>query len=243
MIEVTVFCVAAFSLVQSLFGVGLLVFGTPTFLLLGYSFPGTLAILLPASLAVSLLQVQKGPKVDSEFARQFLLWCLPALAVSLTLVLTFQFQTSLTLYVAVLLAAFAVLRAAPLLGEYAKSWIADHAREWFLLMGAVHGLSNLGGALLTIYAAARYKEKDRMRAAIALCYSYFAAIQLAILAVLRPDVFGWSQLAYAVVAAGVFMIVGQPTFRGLSAAVFDRLLTAFVSGYAILLALKFAKVL
>ena len=242
MIEITVFFIAAFSFVQSLFGVGLLVFGTPTFLLLGYSFPETLAILLPASLTVSLLQVYKGPKIDFELAQQFLLWCIPALVVSLTLVLTFKFQTSLTLYVSILLAGFAMLRAAPSLGEYAKSWIADHAKEWLLLMGIIHGLSNLGGALLTIYAAARYKEKDRVRASIALCYSCFAAIQLGILAVLRPDVFGWLQLAYAAVAAGVFIAVGQPTFRGLSAVIFDRLLTAFISGYAILLALKFAQV-
>jgi uncharacterized membrane protein YfcA len=243
MIAIAIVFVAVFSFIQSLFGVGLLVFGTPTFLLLGYSFPETLAILLPASIAVSLLQVQKGPRIDLQLARQFLAWCVPVLAVSLTMVLAFRLQTSLTLYISILLAGFAILRAAPLLGEHAKSWIAHHSREWLLMMGIVHGLSNLGGALLTIFAAARYREKDQVRASIALCYSCFAAIQLFILAVLRPDVFGWQQLAYAAVAAVVFLTVGQPTFRGLSAAVFERLLTAFISGYAILLALKYAQVL
>jgi uncharacterized protein len=243
MIAVAILFVTLFSFIQSLFGVGLLVFGTPTFLLLGYPFPETLAILLPASIAVSLLQIQKGPQIDFQLARQFLVWCLPALAVSLTLVLVFKLQTSLTLYISILLAFFAILRAAPLLGEHAKAWIAQHAREWLLMMGIVHGLSNLGGALLTIFAAARYRDKDQVRAAIALCYSCFAAIQLSILAVLRPDVFGWQQFAYGAVSAVVFVTVGQPTFRGLSAAVFDRLFTAFISGYAILLALKYVQLL
>ena len=38
------------AVVQSLFGVGLLVFGTPTLLLLGYPYQDALAILLPAPL-------------------------------------------------------------------------------------------------------------------------------------------------------------------------------------------------
>ena len=38
---------------QSIFGIGLLVFGTPTFLLLGYTFSETLSIVLPISCIVS----------------------------------------------------------------------------------------------------------------------------------------------------------------------------------------------
>ena len=48
-----------FSLVifQSLFGVGLLLFGTPIFLLLGYNFESTLILILPVSITISLLQL------------------------------------------------------------------------------------------------------------------------------------------------------------------------------------------
>ena len=52
--------VVVFATVQSLFGVGLLVFGTPTLLLLGYSFESTIAVLLPASITISFLQVRAG---------------------------------------------------------------------------------------------------------------------------------------------------------------------------------------
>ena len=43
-------------LVQSIFGIGLLLFGTPTFILLGYSYAETLSILLPNSILISLMQ-------------------------------------------------------------------------------------------------------------------------------------------------------------------------------------------
>ena len=43
-------------IVQSIFGVGLLLFGTPSFLLLGYDFANTINILMPVSVLVSLMQ-------------------------------------------------------------------------------------------------------------------------------------------------------------------------------------------
>ena len=49
--------IALFSIVQSMFGVGLLLFGTPTLLLLEYSYSETLWLLLPCSLTISLIQV------------------------------------------------------------------------------------------------------------------------------------------------------------------------------------------
>ena len=45
--------------IQSLFGVGVLLFGTPILLVLGYDFLSVLTILLPISLAINLLQVSK----------------------------------------------------------------------------------------------------------------------------------------------------------------------------------------
>ena len=49
-----------FSIIQSIFGVGLLLFGTPTLLLLGYSYEVTLWTLLPASITISIIQIVRG---------------------------------------------------------------------------------------------------------------------------------------------------------------------------------------
>ena len=42
--------------IQSIFGVGLLIFGTPSFLILGYDFANTINILMPISITISILQ-------------------------------------------------------------------------------------------------------------------------------------------------------------------------------------------
>ena len=239
----TIAIVAALAVVQSLFGVGLLVFGTPTLLLLGHSFADTLAILLPASITISVLQVWKSNGRDSAFIRTFAGVCLVPLTLALAAALVFDLRSSLNLIVAFMLAVFVVLRFRPDLDERMRAWVSRHDRTWLVLMGTVHGLSNLGGALLLIFAAARFRQKEDIRALIAFCYACFAAVQLAVLAFVTPGVLGWPMLGYGVVAAGVFLVVGQPVFRWTPAPAFDRLRTLMAGAYAGLLGLRAVGVL
>ena len=50
------------AMIQSLFGVGVLLFGTPLLLLGGYNFVNALTVLLPISLVINLFQIIKGKK-------------------------------------------------------------------------------------------------------------------------------------------------------------------------------------
>ena len=72
------------SVIQSLFGVGVLLLGTPWMLLLGMTFPATLQLLLPISLTISLLQLSRGHKyVDRVLLRGIATLTLPAIVVAL----------------------------------------------------------------------------------------------------------------------------------------------------------------
>lgn len=230
--------VAVCAVVQSIFGIGILVFGTPTLLLLGYSFPATLAILLPASVAVSLLQLRDGPRQDAAFIRAFAGWCLAPLAVTLFAVLVLGIHTNATLAVAAALAVFALLRLSPGMSAKARTLVAANERPWMTVMGIVHGFSNLGGGLLIILAASHYHRKEDVRAMVAFCYACFGVLQLAILALLRQANFGWMQFAYVFVAGTVFLTVGRQAFRWVSSRVFDQMLGGLTAAYAVLLALR-----
>ena len=74
-----------FSLVifQSLFGVGLLLFGTPIFLLLGYNFETTLILILPVSITISLLQLIYHKNPRNYHLLEFNFYCLPFLFIFL----------------------------------------------------------------------------------------------------------------------------------------------------------------
>ena len=55
------------SIFQSVFGVGLLLFGTPIFLMLDYDFVSTLVTILPVSILISFFQIMhKKFKKDSN---------------------------------------------------------------------------------------------------------------------------------------------------------------------------------
>jgi len=230
--------VAVCAVVQSIFGIGILVFGTPTLLLLGYSFPSTLAILLPASVAVSLSQVRDGPSQDMAFMRAFAAWCLVPLAATLFAVLVFGIHANATLAVAASLAVFALLRLSPGLSAKARTLVVANERPWMTVMGIVHGFSNLGGGLLIILAASRHHRKEDVRAMVAACYACFGILQLSILALVSPADFGWIQFAYVFVAGAAFLTVGRQVFHWVSSPVFDQLLGWLTAVYAVLLGIR-----
>ncbi len=235
--------IALLAVVQSVFGVGLLVFGTPTFLLLGRPFGETLATLLPCSITVSLLQLWQAKRrhralLPPSFARRFIYWCLGPLAAALLLLMVLALHVSLTLVVAVVLGAFTVLRLFPRASLRIGERVVANERCFLAVMGVVHGLSNLGGGLLVVLAASRCPAKEERRALIAFCYASFAAVQLLVLALVAPHLFVRAQLAYAAVAGLVFLSMGNRMFGRLSPPAFERLYTAASGAYAAALVLK-----
>ena len=75
------------SFIQSIFGVGVLLFGTPLLLLRGYGFIDAVTVLLPISLSINLIQIAKAYRVaDWEFYKKFLLYSIPFVVIFLFLV-------------------------------------------------------------------------------------------------------------------------------------------------------------
>ena len=77
LVEITL--IALFCIFQSFFGVGLLLLGTPTFLLIGYDFFEVLNILLPYSIVISFLQIFVTKDRNFEFGKKILIHSVPFL--------------------------------------------------------------------------------------------------------------------------------------------------------------------
>ena len=230
--------ILVFAVLQSIFGIGLLFFGTPTLLLLGFPFVDTLAVLLPASITVSLLQVAGGKLPDPERIRSIVIWCLIPLAVVLVGSIGFGWDVKLDLFVAIVLLAYVPIRVSSrMMGTFRDS-VQRFPKLWLVLIGVVHGMSNLGGGLLGIFAANSLTDRLAIRSKIAFCYLCFAAIQLTTLAILTPHVMHLGQFGYAALAAGVFVIVERRLFGSISAPAFDSLFTVLIGCYSALLFLK-----
>ena len=178
-----VIIIAVFSIVQSIFGVGLLLFGTPTLLLLGYSYSETLWLLLPCSVTISLIQVVNNYKLIEAKKRAIYL-IIPTLVLGLTLVVTYANGINMTKMVGVLLLLIGIIRFSSKLQTLLSSMVKKHIQIYYIIIGVVHGVSNMGGGPLSILMSTIYSKKEIIRANVAFIYLILAIFQLVVLSII-----------------------------------------------------------
>ena len=223
-----------FSIVQSLFGVGLLVFGTPTFLLLGYSFESTLAYLLPSSIAISFVQTFQGWNYV-QLKKTFIFYSVPFLLIGIALVLTKLVEFDFKILIGTILILSAIVRFSKRLVVMLGIIIKRHVKLYLMVMGLVHGLSNMGGALLTVFATTTYSNKTSVRSNIAYGYSIFGLSQLIMLALFNPKSFAMPSFIFPFVSLPIYLIVGQNIYRKTSERGYQLLITIFMLIYGVVL--------
>ena len=178
-----VIIIAVFSVVQSIFGVGLLLFGTPTLLLLGYSYSETLWLLLPCSVTISLIQVVNDYKLI-EAKKKAVYLVIPTLVLSLALVVIYANGINITRIVGILLLLIGVIRFSSKLQALLASMVKKHIHMYYIIIGVVHGISNMGGGPLSILMSTIYSKKEIIRANVAFIYLILAIFQLVVLSII-----------------------------------------------------------
>ena len=142
-----VIVVVVTSFIQSIFGVGVLLFGTPLLLLLGYDFIGAIIILLPISIMINIIQVAKDYRsVDFDFYKKILVYTIPFVIIFLFLVT--KVQINIGLIVGIFLLTVAIKDYFLTINKFIN-FTMRYEKTYFSIMGIVHGLTNLGGSLLT----------------------------------------------------------------------------------------------
>lgn len=230
--------VAVLSVVQSVFGMGLLVFGTPILVLAGMEFTTVLQLMVPASFSISVLQVLFAGPDRPRVSAQLYLLCLPAIALGLWLAADTPLSGIVDLLVAGVLLASALIRAwAP-----SRAWLTGvlrrHTAVYHLAMGLCHGLTNLGGALLAVLAGGLYGDKRAVRYVVAHYYLAFSIIQIAVLfAIGRPPAVAEAAPLIAV-ATTVYLVIGRRVFARTSDAAYQTAMTLFIAAFGVMVLLK-----
>jgi uncharacterized protein len=232
--------VAILSVVQSFFGMGVLVFGTPTLLLMGYDFLTTLSFLLPASFSISLLQVLTAGSNKVPVSRFLYLLCLPGIGFGLWLTDSSSLATWINTIVGGTLLISALVRFWPPSLRMLTAMLNKHLPAYHLIMGVIHGLTNLGGAMLAILASGTRTEKAAIRYTVAHYYLAFSIIQMLLLAtIMRHYDMLIANSSTAAISALVYLLVGNRIFIRASNNFYNSALTMFIAiyGVAILLTL------
>ena len=158
-------------IIQSVFGVGLLLFGTPSFLILGYDFANTINILMPVSITISVLQFFKSKVKDQKFINEYNLFCLPFLVFFLVIALKFRSILDFKLLVGLLLIFFSIIILNKKRFSSFKETFFKLKKLVLIGIGCVHGLTNMGGSFLAIYSTLVSQNKKEI-ARYYICYGY-----------------------------------------------------------------------
>lgn len=226
-----------FSAIQSIIGVGLLVFGTPTLMLLGHSFQETLAIVLPPSLLISFIQTLEAPKLDEQnFKFNFNLFCLPFVVIGIALALYFNLSSQLKYLVGSMLIISGVIRFSSKLEILLQKFIIRYQKLYLVLMGSVHGLTNMGGGLLSVFASAiNPNHKSKTRSTIAYGYLVMGSIQYTILLFYNPDLLNFETLFFVGIAGCTYYLLGRKLFEITGEKYFQGLVTFVILFYGTML--------
>ena len=225
--------VLALSVVQSVFGVGLLLFGTPTLMLLGIGFGPAIGILLPCSLVISLTQLTSGLPRDRALMQRFATTALPMICLGLAVALRGLDTRLVAALLGMALLALGAMRCFPPVMAWFTRQVTRHTGLYLAGMGLVHGVSNMGGGLLVVMAGTLSHDKKEIRAIIAAGYALFAMTQIASLYVLHPQYFDVRYVLLPLLSLTAYAFGGL-VFRWMSSSQFNHLLTAMIFIYGVL---------
>jgi len=220
--------VAVSSFIQSIFGVGVLLFGTPLLMLQGYNFFQAVIVLLPISLLINLSQIVKDHKsVDIAFYKKIIVYTIPFIVIFLAVLNEIKINIGLLISVLLLFVAAKDFSARV---NNLVNLVVRHERSYFILMGIVHGLTNLGGPLLTVAVHSKGYEKRTTRATVAASYATFATFQIVTLFFSNFDLnIKLSTIALSMsVGLTMFIVTEKIVYANIDAENYRRLFAAFI---------------
>ena len=154
-----VLVILLFSMVQSVIGVGILLFGTPTLLLMGYNYQETLLMILPSSILISFLQAINSPKFLYD-TKYIYIYTLPMVVFGLLFVTLSYDYINVKYIIGIMLILIGLIRSVPKIKQYLKALFIKHIVLYHILMGGVHGISNMGGGMLVVFMSTIHNNRE-----------------------------------------------------------------------------------
>lgn len=224
--------------IQSIFGVGVLLFGTPLLLLQGYDFIRAVIVLLPISVVINLIQIAKDYRsVDLSFYKKILIYTIPFVVVSLLVVTRFKINIGIIVGIFLI---FVAAKDYSLTVNKSVKFLVRYEKAYLIAMGTVHGLTNLGGSLLTAIVHSKEYEKNITRVTVAAAYATFAIFQ--ILTLLGSGYSISTRLSeigfYMMVSIAVFFLTEKMIYLDIKNDSYTKYFAVFLFLSGILLCLK-----
>ncbi len=118
--------------------------------------------------------------------------------------------------------------------------LVRYEKAYLVIMGIIHGLTNLGGSLLTAIVHNKQLSKHSTRATIAAAYASFAVFQIATLLVAAQhlDVNILNNIAYLIFAIIIYIVAEEAAYVSLDNQQYRIIFSGFLLVSGIVLIIK-----
>ena len=214
-------------LFQTVIGVGVLVIGTPVLLLLGINLVETISILLPISIATSFFNLiyfflKRNISlniIEKDTKNYFFIYCMPCILLGLYILkLTSEFLNFNYIVGSVIILSVLITKKSNFLEKVNKL-----SKILFLsLVGTIHGLTNSGGSLLSIFLSNR-NNKINSRYNITFFYFFLASFQfISFLSIFGLKVIN-TNFIWAIIFCPITVFLGNFAHKKISEKIFREI--------------------
>jgi len=227
--------------IQSVAGVGVLVLGTPTLLLLDISLIEAMNYLLPISIITSFvnLVIMKFKNNSFNYDKSrfilFFIICIPFVFVGLIILKFLHEFIKFDYLVSIIIILTLIFKKN--ISLISKNLSLKLNKIILMIIGIIHGLTNSGGTLLSILLINLNQSKKESRSEITLFYFFLALIQF----ILFYFIFGLTQNIYKhhliILYIAIGVILGNISLKFISEILFRKLVLflALISSISLIL--------
>ena len=236
-LEILLICLL--SIFQSIFGVGLLLFGTPLFLYFDYGFSETLSSLLPASISISFMQYFFSKNKDLNYIKDFNIFCIPFLGAFLYLVVFYEKIIDFKYWVSIILIISSLITINSKHFLSLSKTIYKFRKLLLMFIGTVHGISNMGGSFLSIFSSSISNDnKFLTRQYISYGYLSMGVIQYLVLVIFYTSNLSFNKFFYIFLSILVYF-PSQTIFNFIIYDIYVKIISVVAMLFGILILMSY----
>ena len=226
--------------IQSIVGVGVLVVGTPTLLLLNLSMIEIMNFLLPISILTSLLNIIIIKKQNNFFynfdrLKNFFKLCIPSVFIGLIILKYLDKLINFDYVVSFIIILTLLFREN--ISKIFKKISKRINKIILVIIGIIHGMTNSGGSLLSIMMMNLNKSKKNSRSEITLFYFILALLQFFLLYLIFGVTISIDQFYITLVYIVIGVVLGNVLLKFTKESLYQNLvyILAFISSTTLIL--------
>jgi hypothetical protein len=163
---------------------------------------------------------------------------IPTMIIGLVFVVSYDYVLDISKIVGFFLLLIGMVKFSPKLQAYLQFFVEKQLRLYYVFIGFVHGISNMGGGPLSILMSTVYTDKVKIRTNIAFIYLILALFQLIVLVVLDVSSSKYVSITLMLISLGVYLIINKYISHKIHDEKYILLINILILMYGVLAVLK-----